>query len=57
MDINSRTYCNTHHVGRMWNNNPEIIRNSRKGSENVTQFPENVAHDKLHDNKVLWIIW
>ena len=36
MNINSRAYCKTHHVGRMWNFNPEIKRNSIKWSPPVS---------------------
>ena len=50
MDINSRSYCKTHHVGRMKN----LTKNSRKGSlpvywkcdpfiEIVTMFSETVT--------------
>ena len=37
MDINSRAYCKTRHVGRMWNFNPGMTRNSRYGSLPVSR--------------------
>ena len=32
MEIGSKAHCKTHHVDRKWNFNPEMTRNSRKGS-------------------------
>ena len=37
MDFNARAYCTTDQVGRMWNYNPEMTRNSRKGSLPVSR--------------------
>ena len=36
MDINSCPYCKTHQVSRMYNYNPGITRNSRKGTPSVS---------------------
>ena len=36
MDINSCPYCKTHQVSRMYNFNPGITRNSRKGTPSVS---------------------
>ena len=46
IDINSRAYFQTYHVGRMWCFNPEMTRNDQKCvpvSKNLSQFPKNVS--------------
>ena len=34
---NIKNYCKTYNVGRMWNLNPEMTRNSRKESLQISQ--------------------
>ena len=47
MDINSRAYCKTSHDDRMWNFDPEMIRNLShchcQSPEILFWFPENVS--------------
>ena len=41
MDIDSRAYCKTNHVGRLWNSIPKIQgKGHHLSSKNVTRFPK-----------------
>ena len=64
MDIKYRANGKTHHVGRMWNSNWEMPRNSQKcdqvsqNCDRVSQKYDPVSQNllKLYDRKVLGIL-